>query len=133
MTSTQESLSTLIKRADHVFSSYIRRRDANKQNPFYLNCFTCGKPERIEFAHCMHFIDRDQMAVRYDEMNAHGGCENCNCFDPSHKIKYHDAMVTKYGEEKLDELIDRSRSLAKLMRHELVELIEHYKIKLKGF
>lgn len=129
---SQKSLSVLIHEADDVFSKFIRLRDANKQNPFYLNCFTCGKPERIEFAHCMHFIDRHQMAVRYDEMNAHGGCENCNCFDPSHKIKYHDAMVIKYGEEKLDELIDRSRSLAKLMRHELEELIADFKERIKN-
>jgi hypothetical protein len=113
-----KSLSSLIHEADEVFSKYIRQRDANKLNPFYLNCFTCGKAERIEFAQAMHFRDRDLMAVRYDEMNVHGGCENCNCFDPSHKVKYHDAMVSKYGEQKVDELIDRSMSLAKFMRHE---------------
>lgn len=129
--SKDKGLSVLIHEADDVFSKYIRRRDANKQHPFYLNCFTCGKAERIEWAHCMHFRNRDLMAVRYDEMNAHGGCENCNCFDPSHNIKYHDAMVNKYGEDKVDKLIDRSRSLQKYMRHELIWLIECYKSKLK--
>lgn len=126
-----DSLSTLIKEADDVFSKYIRARDANPQHPFYLNCFTCGKPERIEWAHCMHFIDRDQMAVRYDEMNAHGGCENCNCFDPDHHETYAHKMVDKYGLIEVGNLKIKSRGLQKFMRHELVEIIDTYKSKLK--
>jgi hypothetical protein len=129
---TKDSLSSLIKKADEVFSKYIRKRDANKQHPFYLNCFTCGKPERIEFAHCMHFIDRDQMATRYDEMNCHGGCEECNCFDPDHYGKYYSEMVKRYGSEPVNNLIWKSRSLQKYMRHELEEIIETYKQKLKN-
>lgn len=130
--SHEKSLSTLIKEADEVFSKYIRKRDANKQHPFYLNCFTCGKPERIEFAHCMHFIDRDQMATRYDEMNCHGGCENCNCFDSKHGEKYHAAMIHKYGESNVADLQWKARSLAKFARYELEEIIETYKHKLKN-
>lgn len=126
-----KGLSTLIHDADDVFSKYIRRRDANKLYPFYLNCFTCGKAERIEWAHCMHFLDRDQMAVRFDEMNAHGGCENCNCFDADHYGKYYSQMVKTYGSEPVNNLIWKSRSLAKFMRHELIEIIESYKLKLK--
>ena len=126
-----KSLSQLIKTADEVFSKYIRRRDANPQNPFYLNCFTCGKAERIEFAHCMHYIPRDKMATRYDEMNAHGGCEHCNCFDPDHYGRYYSKMVTVYGAEKVNNLIWQSRSLQKFARFELVELIDTYREKLK--
>lgn len=47
-------------------------------------------------------------------------------------VKEADAMVSKYGEEKLDELIDKSRSLAKLMPHELLELIEDFKERIKN-
>ena len=129
---TTESLSTLIKQADDIFSKYIRRRDANPQNPFYLNCFTCGKPERIEFAHCMHFIDRDQMATRYDEMNCHGGCEKCNCFDPDHHITYAMKMADKYGTIVVGNLIIKSKGLQKFMRHELEEVLQTYKDKLKS-
>lgn len=124
-----KSLSTLIKEADEVFSKYIRRRDADPKHPFYLRCFTCGKAERIEFAQAMHFIDRDQMAVRYDEMNVHGGCEACNCFDPYHKERYTVKMVEKYGANAVEDLKARARGLQKFMRHELIEIIEKYKSK----
>src|ERR1044071_245179 len=127
-----DSLATLIKEADTVFSKYIRKRDADKNHPFFLRCFTCGKKERIEFAHCMHFIDRDQMAVRYDEMNAHGGCEDCNCLNPDHKNRYRKKMLDQYGQFAFDCLVQKSRSLAKFTRPELVEIIELYKSKLKG-
>jgi hypothetical protein len=127
-----ESLSTLIKEADAVFSKYIRRRDANKTYSFYLNCFICGRAERVEFAHCMHFIDRDQMSVRYDEMNSHGGCETCNMFDPKHVERYEAVMIEKYGIKEVESLIWKSRSLAKFTRYELEEIIETYKQKLKS-
>jgi hypothetical protein len=126
-----ESLSSLIKEADEIFSKYIRARDRDETYDFCLTCFTCGKIERTEWAHAMHYIDRDQMATRYDEINVHGGCEECNCFDPNHKEKYHAAMIHKYGEYKVNELIKRSKSLQKFMRHELEDLIVHYKEELK--
>lgn len=128
----EQSLSVLIAEADKVFSKYIRRRDADPNYPFFLRCFTCGKKERIEFAHAMHFIDRDQMAVRYDEMNVHGGCEECNCFDPDHLGKYYTKMVQKYGIIAVGDLVIKSKGLQKFMRHELVEIIETYKAKLKA-
>lgn len=128
-----KSLSVLIKEADAVFSKYIRRRDANPQNPFYLNCFTCGEPERIEFAQAAHFVDRAHMATRYDEMNVHACCEHCNCFDPDHFDTYAHKMRDKYGLMETAKIMLRSKGLQKFMRHELEEIIETYKLKLKQY
>lgn len=127
----EKSLSVLIKEADEVFSEYVRRRDIKLHDRIY--CFICGVAVPWRQSHCGHCIDRDQMPVRYDEMNAHAICFSCNVMDDNHRIKYELAMLNKYGTDQVEALELKSRSLQKFMRHELVELIEQYKIKLQGF
>ena len=61
----------LRKIADKVFSEYIRRRDKGK-------CYTCGKQDEIKKMQCGHFIPRQFLAVRYDEVNCHCQCYACN-------------------------------------------------------
>lgn len=126
-----DSLATLIKQADEVFSKYIRLRDSDEKYSFKVVCFICGKVERTEWAHAMHFIDRDQMSTRYDEMNVHAGCENCNCLDPDHKQRYSKAMAQKYSADELSNLLWKGRSLQKFMRHELEAIIEKYSAEVK--
>lgn len=124
-----KSLGTLIIDADRVFSSFIRKSAA--ANDGRIRCFICSKPVPWKSSHCGHFRDRDQMAVRYDEMNAHAICYECNCLDPDHKERYTSAMVDKYGLIAVGNLKMKSMGLQKFMRHELIELIESYKLKLK--
>jgi hypothetical protein len=130
MITKTDSLSVLIKKADAAFSSFIRKRDAHPDGR--IRCFICEKPVPWKSSHCGHFLDRDQMPVRYDEMNAHAVCFECNCIDPRHKERYTSTMVSKYGLEAVQELVDKSRSLAKFARFELEEIISTYKEKLKA-
>jgi hypothetical protein len=123
-----KSLSQLTKEADTVMSEYVRRRDSIDG---IVQCFICGRPKPWKQSQAMHFRDRDQMSVRYDEDNVHAGCVECNCYDSGHRVHYHDAMVERYGEERLDELIEKSRSLAKFTRIELTLIIDVYKSKIK--
>lgn len=125
----QKGLSRLVKDADTVFSSYIRQRDAHSDGR--IRCFVCGVPVPWKSSHCGHFIDRDQMAVRYDEMNAHAICFGCNVMDDNHRVKYELTMLNKYGTDQIDALELKAKGLQKFMRHELLELIEDFKVKIK--
>lgn len=91
----------------------------------------CGKWMPNVVAQNGHFIDRDQMVTRFDEMNCHPVCIECNVYDPNHREKYRKVMVFHYGEQNVKALEVAAQSLAKPMRHELVELIEDLKDKMK--
>lgn len=119
----EKSLSVLIGEVDKVFSEFIRYRDMKDGK---IKCFICGTSLRFSEAQNMHYIDRDQMPTRYDEMNCHAGCEECNCFDPAHKEKYEQKLRTILTPEGIDHLWAKSRGLQKFMRYEIEELIEYY-------
>jgi len=121
-----DSLSTLIHELDAVFSRYIRKRDTKDG---VIKCFICGAKMSFSEAQCGHWIDRDQMPTRYDEMNCHAICEECNCFDTEHHFKYSDAMLEEYGESEINRIAKKSRSLQKFMRFEIEDLIEAYRLK----
>jgi hypothetical protein len=123
-----KSLSVLIKELDDVFSKYIRRKDSVNGK---VKCFICGVWIPMSTADNMHYIDRDQMTTRYDEMNCHEGCQQCNRFDPYHKERYCKKMIFTYGFDAVIALEQKSRSLAKFTRYDLLELIQEYKTKLK--
>jgi len=123
-TPKQKSLPVLIHELDAVFSRFIRLRDTKDG---VIRCFICGAKLSFQEAQVMHYIDRDQMPTRYDERNCHSGCEECNCFDPNHKIRYSARMLFVYGQEEINRLFRKSRGLQKFFRFELEDLIEYYK------
>lgn len=124
-----DSLPTLIHELDGIFSRYIRKRDTINGK---VICFICGAKMHFVEAQCGHWIDRDQIPTRYDEMNCHALCEDCNCFDTDHRFRYADAMIDKYGESECNRVVIKSKGLQKYMRFELQDLIDFYKAKIKG-
>lgn len=124
----EKTLPVLMHELDDVFSDHIRQRDSNNG---IVSCFICGARMPWRQSQCMHFIDRYQMATRYDELNCWAGCEECNCFDPDHKDKYRAEMLNKLGKGVVHHLEIKAKSLQKFMRFELEELIEKYKLKVK--
>lgn len=125
----EKSLSVLIHDLDAVFSRFIRTRDTHNG---VIKCFVCGYTMSFQEAHCGHYIDRDQMPTRYDEMNCHAVCEECNCFDDNHKLRYHTMLTLLYGFGAPESLETKSKGLQKFMRFEIVELIEEYQLKTKA-
>lgn len=123
-----KTLPVLIKEADAVFSEYIRLRDSKDGK---VNCFICGKPMYWKDSQCGHFINRDDMPTRYDEMNCHAIDEECNCYDAKHNLRYHLKMHEVYGEAAVDRLLAKARGLQKFHRFELQEIIDLYKEKVK--
>lgn len=120
----EKSLSALITELDGYFSRFIRKRDTVNG---VIKCFTCGARLTFAEAQAAHFIDRDQMPVRYDEHNVHSCCQHCNCHDPDHKKIYYGRMLQKYGQEEVTRLQRKSKGLQKFFKWEVEDLIEYYK------
>lgn len=120
----EKSLQVLIKELDGIFSDFVRMRDSENGR---VKCFICGFSMPWRMSQNMHYIDRDQMPTRYDEDNCHAGCQSCNCFNPDHSNEYECALVAKLGTKMVHLLLKKSKSLAKFMRSDLVDLIEFYK------
>lgn len=124
--SKQESLSTLIKKADDVVSLFVRLSHADERGT--VSCISCGCRLWYLDADCCHFMDRMHMGTRYDLENLAPGCQDCNRFNPAyHKTKWSE----KLSVAELERLQSNARSLKKYMRHELEEMIEYFSEKIK--
>lgn len=63
---------------DRVFSEYIRLRDtAGHTKDGYFRCISCGQIKPYSQADCGHYIGRQHMATRYNEINCNAQCRNC--------------------------------------------------------
>lgn len=124
----EKSLSTLIKEADTVFSTYIRLRDQKAGNG-QIHCFICGTRLTFAQACCGHWIRRDKMPTRFSELNCHSLCYECNMNDEIDHGPYNRAMVERYHyrADDLRDLLTLSNSLQKYSRFEIGEIIQEYK------
>ncbi|HEY3405418.1 MAG TPA: recombination protein NinG [Ohtaekwangia sp.] len=129
--SKPDSLSTLIKKLDTVFSEFIRLRDCDDKGT--VTCFVTGERVWWRDSDAAHYIHRAAMTTRYDQMNVHATTKDTNQFeDPfQHEKKYREKMVSTYGLSTVTQLEQRGRELQKFMRHEILELIETYSEKVK--
>lgn len=119
----EASLPQLRRFCDDIFSKWIRRRVTVNG---LAECFTCGLRARAATMECSHYIDRDVMALRFDEINCQCMCVVCNDYHNSDPTPYRNKLVEKYGEKAVLELESQEHSITKLSRIELLELIEKY-------
>jgi len=115
----QKTVSKLKKKADQVFSLYIRRRDNGV-------CFTCGKRGKIEEMQCGHYESRRHNATRYDERNCNCQCVGCNCFRNGNMTVYALKLQEKYGEGILQDLRKKAEKIKRFTKKDLEEIIEKY-------
>lgn len=126
MKEKKKSVQTLIKEADTAFSIFIRLRDADDRG--IITCPTCGVRTWWREADCCHLIPRGQMSTRYDEMNAVGGCVDCNRFNSSEHVEKLRAYLTEeFGEDLISQMEILSKRLQKFMPFELEEIRDGYK------
>ena len=117
----------LVKEADDAFQMMVRYRDNFK-------CITCGRQfpfgERT-LLHAGHFISRVHKATRWDEQNVHAQCAKCNLMQSRGSIytihAYEKALKWLYGDEIVEDLIQRSRQVYKPSVIELEEIIQNCK------
>jgi len=114
------SRKTLIKKLDAVFSKYIRARDKY--------CVICGSPDQ---ANNGHLFSRRHYATRWCELNCNQQCYPCNFKHTMDFVPYTQWFIKKHGQEVFDELYCKFKRPHKYYNHEIEELIETYKSKLK--
>ena len=120
-----------IKKLDKVFSEYIRRRDADDNG--FVKCCTCPTVRHWKQMDAGHYIKRDQLSTRWDERNVYAQCVDCNRFHDGRILEYDNFIYDKLGSDEYNSLISRpwNNSGFKYMQHEIDELVEIYKQKIK--
>lgn len=108
------------------FSDYIRNRDN-------WTCFTCGKYDKGSTMHAGHFISRGRSATMFDEKNVHAQCYGCNIGKKGNVAEYAYRIIKVYGQETLDDLVERSRQTHKFTFEELEDIYQHSKRKIKEY
>lgn len=120
-------LSQLIRKADKVFSEYVRRRDAEND---MVSCCTCGSVKHWKEMHCGHFQSRRHKAIRWEEKNTNSQCSGCNTFRNGEQFKFARYLDSRYGEGTAEEM-ERRRNDKAPGRLEIEEIIKKYSEKLK--
>ena len=130
----KKSVSTLKAKLDRVFSEYIRLRDTEGHTKDgYFRCISCGQIKPYSQADCGHYIGRQHMATRYNEINCNAQCRFCNRFNEGLKAGYRNGLVQKYGEDKVLLLESQQVKTAKISVLEYEEMIKYYQQKIKEF
>jgi 5-methylcytosine-specific restriction endonuclease McrA len=120
----KQSVASLKKRADAVFSKYIRLRDS--ENGF-SECFTCGVQRPISSMQAGHFVSRRVNSLRFDELNVHSQCMGCNVMKHGDLYTYAKRLDETYGAGTADELHARRFETHSFSTEELSQIIERYK------
>lgn len=117
--------SNLKAKLDKEFSLYIRLRDCMPNG--FFRCISCGQIKPFEQADCGHYVNRQHMATRFDEMNCNAQCRHCNRFDEGNMQGYRKGLVSKYGEQAVILLEAKKNQSRKYSDFEYEILIKHYK------
>lgn len=115
----EQSISQLKKRADAVFSIWIRNRDSGI-------CFTCGVQKPVAQMQNGHYVSRAHNSLRYDERNCHCQCVSCNVFRHGNMDTYALRLQEKYGPTILQDLDREKKKIKQLTKEELHAIINQY-------
>ena len=121
MKKKKKTISQLKKKADEVFSRYIRQRDEK------LGCISCGVFKPWKEMQAGHFVPRRHLATRYHEWNVNGQCFACNCFLKGNMVKYAVNLKLKYGDKIIEELDELSKKVGQFKRADYEDIINNYK------
>lgn len=111
---------------DRVFSLYIRLRDAMPNG--YFRCISCGQIKPFEQADCGHYINRQHMSTRFDEMNCNAQCRKCNRFMEGNIQGYREGLIRKYGENRVLLLEAKRNTIRRYSEFEYDTLIKYYSV-----
>lgn len=118
----KRSMKALKREADKVFSRFIRHRDTNTEG--FGHCVTCNAYAPLQ---CGHFVKRQHLAVRFDEMNCNGQCVRCNKWLHGNDGEYAAWIVRHHGDFNLNRLLAAKHQTVKMTRADYEALIERYK------
>ncbi len=110
--------SVLIKEADRVHSAYIRS--------ISNICYTCDRTtEGIQNG---HFMPRRYLNTRWDNMNCHPQCNDCNVTKSGNLKVYEKRLRVEYGDSAIDALKKRAKSGNKVTATDIQKVIDNYRV-----
>lgn len=115
-----KTLSKLKKELDSEFSKYIRTRDK-------YTCYTCDRVMDMRSSQNGHFIPRQYLSVRFDEVNCHCQCYACNMLYNGQPSAYAVRLKKDYGVDIIEKLESRRKEITKLTPQWYEEKIKYYK------
>jgi hypothetical protein len=123
-----KELSKLKKRADTIWSKYIRYRDGEVKNGEWQSlCITCQQWKPLKSMQCGHFVSRTCNLLRYDEENTNAQCVGCNMFKGGEQYEYARQLDLKYGDGTAEKLHNQRHINHKLTITELEQIINEAK------
>lgn len=120
----RRSLGSLKGLAWKAFSEWVRKREANVDG--YARCVTCGKWAHWKDLHASHFLPGRGASILFVEENCHAACEDCNVWRGGARKEYELFMLSRYGQEKIDELKRLRHTVFRPTREYYEALIEKY-------
>jgi hypothetical protein len=120
--------STLVKKADAIFSQFIRQRNADHNG--MTECFTCGKQDHWKKLQCGHFMSRKHYATRWNEDNCQVQCAGCNVFRYGEQYTFGRNLDIYIKDGLAEELNLLSHKTVKYDNNDLLELVDLYTKKL---
>lgn len=120
------STSKLKKKADAIYSQYLRLSSADKNG--MCKCYTCSTVKHWKDMQCGHFVTRTITALRFDPRNTKPQEKSCNIFNQGRLDVFATNLVKEYGVGILDELQEakKQRFTAKQARELYERVIEEY-------
>ena len=131
----ENSASFLIKKADTLFSKYIRLRDSIKTTWTYerCKCITCDQEYEIKLIQNWHFASRRFYQTRWLDKNCNAQCYMCNCWLWWEQYKHWKKIDEMYWEWTAEQIMSMTRSIEKVNTENLKQIIENIQNKLKEF
>lgn len=105
----KRSVSKLKRELDTIFSRYIRHRDTNADG--MIRCYTCPKVMEFKQAQAGHFVPRQYLSVRYDEVNVKSQCFACNMLYNGQPSSYAARLERDYGKGTVEMLESRRKEI----------------------
>lgn len=116
------TLKAIKRKADKVFSIYIRRLNSDKSG--HGICVTCGVIKHWKELQNGHYFPRNRLGTRFHEENCHLQCSACNVFKRGNYTAYAAYMYRKYGSAKVEHMEYLSRQPLKLTISDYQTMIE---------
>ena len=120
-----------LKKLDSVFSKFIRLRDSDDNG--ICRCITCKTPHYWSQMDNGHYIKRQHLALRFNEINCNAQCRKCNWLGQGEDALYKDAIIEKYGLQAYNKLLIYKNNYTKLSQFDVDTLEIYYKEKVKEY
>jgi len=129
----RKSIARLVEEAAVLLQKLVRLEAADKNG--YVKSFTSDIFLPWQEMQGSHFIQRNRLATKLNEMNVNPQTRGENCYEmktATGVLKYRRALVEVYGEEWVAELEKISETQKKYTRQEVEEITADFKARIKS-